>query len=404
MSACGGHSAKNNANTTTTAAVTTSSTSVPSTTTTSAPTTSSSSSSTTVVQQAPPAGGSVPTGFDPVSFTAVSDSQYWLLGTAPCKAPICTSIVRTTDAGVHFVGLPAPVAPLDTGAATVPAGAVNTLHFADALNGYAYDPNGGTAFWSTHDGGESWAQPALLSGQDLLAFGTGGGYAFALVGTCQASAGCSKLSLERSPVSSDSWSPLDITLPAGAFVGAGLAVYGDGLWVSLSTNAPKQVLFVGSNSGASFATYTSPCYSGLGGTLEAASADALWALCPTGTLAALMRSTDGGVSWQSVPTGPPLPNSALLAAFSSTDAIVAPAGQGPLIRTTDGGATWQNVQTPMTNGYWVWLGPTDSSTGSAISSAPSAPPGWPWPNGPLPEQLWRSTDGGASWSGPVSIG
>src|SRR5579859_2929759 len=102
---------------------------------------------------AQPAGGPVPPGFDPVSFTAISDQEFWLLGTAPCSNPVCTSIVRTTDGGAHFVGIPAPVAPLALGTRS----GVSELRFANSRDGFA----GPAAFatgeiWSTHDGGEHW--------------------------------------------------------------------------------------------------------------------------------------------------------------------------------------------------------------------------------------------------------
>ena len=98
-----------------------------------------------------PAGGPVPSGFDPLSFTAISADQYWLLGEAPCSNPVCTSIVRTTDGGAHFVGLPAPTAPI-----TTTGGGINTLRFADTLDGYAFATGPGGEFWDTHDGGEQW--------------------------------------------------------------------------------------------------------------------------------------------------------------------------------------------------------------------------------------------------------
>ena len=88
-----------------------------------------------------PAGGTVPSGFDPVSFTAVSPSEYWLLGDAPCSNPVCTSIVRTTDGGSHFVGLPAPASPLLEGQGS--STGINTLRFADDLDGYAFATGSG---------------------------------------------------------------------------------------------------------------------------------------------------------------------------------------------------------------------------------------------------------------------
>jgi hypothetical protein len=350
-----------------------------------------------------PAGGFVPAGFDPVSFTAVSPSEFWLLGIAPCPNAVCTSIVRTTDGGASFVGIPAPASPLDVGSSS--AGAINTLRFADPLDGFAYDTHPGGAFWDTHDGGEHWSEPAFLQGRELLAFGTGAGYAFALVGACRQGS-CSSLSLERSPVRADDWAPLQVQLPAGADPIATMTVHGPDLWLSLTTSqsTANQVLVVGTGAGASFTTYKSPCYQGLGGQLRAASSSAVWAVCPTGMLAGLWRSADGGAHWQRLSAAPELPNFAFVAPASATAAVVVPSPQGGLLLTTDGGASWRDVHAAGSAGYsWSWVGFTDPTTGTALRSQVSAPPGWPWPNGPPPEQLWRSSDGGLSWTGPVRI-
>jgi photosystem II stability/assembly factor-like uncharacterized protein len=350
------------------------------------------------------AGGPVPSGFDPLSFTAISADQYWLLGVAPCSNPVCTSIVRTTDGGAHFVGLPAPVAPITAGGSST-AG-INTLRFADVLDGYAFATGAGGEFWDTHDGGEQWAQQNFLSGRELMAFGTGGGYAFALVGSCQQGT-CSDIVLERSPVGSDQWAALSVPGVSGGIDQlATMAVHGTDLWFSATTSLTQahQVLVAGTGSGSSFSTFTSPCFSGLGGTIEATSSDVLWAVCPTGMEAQAFRSTDGGAEWGTLNVGS-LENSALLAPASDTAAVIEPSAQGQFLRTSDGGSTWQSVY-PSGSGnfWWSWAGFTDSSTGSALRTESNPPAGWPFPNGPSPEQLWRSSDGGVTWSGPVAIG
>jgi hypothetical protein len=348
-----------------------------------------------------PAGGTVPSGFDPVSFTAVSPSDYWLLGDAPCPNPVCTSIVRTTDGGSHFVGIPAPASPLleGTGSST----GINTLRFADNSDGYAFATGAGGEFWDTHDGGGQWQQPGFLTGRELLGFGTGDGYAFALVGSCQ-NGSCSTVYLERSPVTSDQWSAITVPVPAGTDQVASMTVNGSDLWFSLTTSASQadQLLVAGTGGGAHFDTYQSPCFAGLGGSIEASSADVLWAMCPTGMMAEAFRSTDGGSQWKALSTGE-LENSALLAPASDTTAVIQPAEQGELLRTDDGGATWQPVASAGAGGsWWSWIGFTDASTGSGLEQS-DAPANWPWPNGPYPEQLWRTADGGSTWSGPVKI-
>jgi len=350
-----------------------------------------------------PAGGPVPPGFDPVSFTAVSDQEFWLLGDAPCANPVCTSIVRTTDGGASFVGLPAPTSPLGTGNGNSAAGSVNNLRFANPLDGYAYGTGPGGAFWDTHDGGEHWSEPGFLAGRQLLGFTTAGGYAFALAGACTGG-NCSNMVLERSPVGSDSWSPLPVPVPAGASSLVSMTAHGPDLWFTVTTSQsqPNQLLVVSTSSGASFTTYKSPCYSGLGGELAASSAQVVWAVCPTGMLAELWRTTDGGATWQQDSSVGELPNSAVLAPASGARAVVVPNPEGDLLLTTDAGATWTDVHVGAPGYSWAWAGFTDATTGSALLVGTS-PPGWPWPHGPAPEQLWRTADGGATWSGPVHI-
>lgn len=353
-----------------------------------------------------PAGGPVPSGFDPLSFTAISADQYWLLGDAPCSNPVCTSIVRTTDGGGHFVGVPAPVAAIMVPGSPGVASGVNTLRFADTLDGYAFATGPGGEFWDTHDGGGHWAQPGFLSGRELMAFGTGGGYAFALVGSCQQGS-CSGVVLERSPVGSEQWSALTVPGVSGGVDDlATMTVHGTSLWFSVtsSLNQAHQVLVAGSGSGSSFASYASPCFSGLGGTIQATSADVLWAVCPTGMEAQAFRSTDGGAQWTTLNVSE-LDNSALLAPASDSAAVLEPSAQGQFLRTTNGGATWESVY-PSGSGdfWWSWAGFTDSNTGSALRTESNPPAGWPFPNGPAPQQLFRSSDGGMTWSGPVSIG
>jgi hypothetical protein len=319
---------------------------------------------------------------------------------------VCTSVLRTTDGGAHFVGLPAPVAPImGAGNASTTAG-INTLRFADLLDGYGFATGPGGELWDTHDGGADWAQQGFLSGRELLGFGTGGGYAFALVGSCQQGS-CSSVVLERSPVGSDEWAALTVPgVSGGVDQLATMTVHGTDLWFSMtaSLNQAHQVLVAATGSGSSFVTYASPCFSGLGGTLEATSSQVVWAVCPTGMEAQAFRSTDGGARWSTLNVGP-LENSALMAPASDTSAVIEPNAQGQFLRTSDGGAKWQSVY-PSSDGsfWWSWAGFTDSSTGSALRTESNAPAGWPFPNGPSPEELWRSSDGGMTWSGPVTFG
>ena len=367
-------------------------------------------SSTSVPKRKPvgrvvPAGGPVPVGFSPVSLSAVSSNEYWVLGTAPCHNPICTSLLRTTNGGSTFVGLPAPTSPIANGAAQgAAANGINTIRFADQFDGYAFATGGGGGLWDTHDGGAHWAQPSFMVGHELLGFGTGSGYAFALVGSCNGN-GCAEVVLERSPVGTDIWSSLPVPFPPGIDPVADMAVRGPDLWISVTTpaNTPNQLLAMSTDAGEQFATGSSPCFSGLGGRIEAASASVLWAICPTGMEAQALRSVDGGAHWSSLSIGKAnagsgLANSALLAPASATVALLEPGENGDLLRTTDGGASWAPVTIPGgPNSWFSWIGFTDTSTGSAFRVVQEA-------QGSSSYQLWRTSDGGETWSGPVRFG
>ena len=398
-----GSSPENAASTGSSATTTPSTLAASSTTASTAPTTSTASTTSTTTAQVPagqPGGGPVPAGFSPVSFTAVSANEYWLLGTAPCSNAVCTSIVRTTDGGQRFAGLPAPAVPLVGQGTPATTDAINTLRFADGQDGYAYATGQQGAFWATHDGGEHWAQPSFIAGHELLAFGTGGGYAFALVGSCD-NGSCSGVDLERSPVGAQSWAALAVPVPAGVNALVSMTAHGASLWFSVTTAATQanQVLIVSTDSGGHFSTFASPCFSGLAGSIQASSADVLWAVCPTGMMAQALRSTDGGAHWTALSAAGGLENSAQIAPSSDSTAVLEPTDQGDLLRTTDGGASWTTVYSSNGTHWWSWLGFTDASTGSGLQVSNSATSS----AGILSEQLWRTTDGGASWSGPVAF-
>jgi hypothetical protein len=78
------------------------------------------------------ASSPVPVGFAPQSFTAIGDRSWWLLGSVPCSRSRCPAIVRTTNGGRSFHGIPAPSAPL---ASSYYTAGVSDLRFADPEDG-----------------------------------------------------------------------------------------------------------------------------------------------------------------------------------------------------------------------------------------------------------------------------
>jgi hypothetical protein len=345
-----------------------------------------------VTTPTPPAGGPVPNGFDALSFTAVSTDEFWLLGTAPCPNPVCTSIIRTTDGGARFVGIHAPPAPLvSTGSAPTP-GLINTLRFADPLDGYAVgvDEPGSDGFWVTHDGGEHWS--ALAFGH-IEAFDISDGEAYAVVGIC-GNDGCDDIHLERSAAGTNTWTPTPLPVISNS-PEASLSAQGDNIWIDAqSASGTGEVLEHSADDGISFSSGPSPCVAGLGGTVEAVPDNVLWFVCPTGMMAVAERSIDDGARFERLNTGE-IVNASEIAAADTTTAVLVSGDSPALRRTADSGGSFQTVFSPAGSSGWFYVGFTTPSVGvglSMTSSSGSAPSG-----SVTATTLWRTVDGGLSW-------
>jgi photosystem II stability/assembly factor-like uncharacterized protein len=323
----------------------------------------------------------------PSSFTAVSERDYWVLGSVPCESGRCSAAVATTDGGRSFTTVSVPeLQALGT------AGVTPTLRFADHEDGWAFVTGSGGAFYATHDGGADWRRLQLGS---VVAFASGGGFAYAVTGDCS-DQGCSDFHFSRTAVSRDDWtrSAMPFT-PDGPVLD--LSAHGSNVWLlgTRRTQAPQRydTLARSNDGGASFTVGDGPCFPGLGGAIEPSSATVLWAVCPTGMMAGAARSADGGLSWTPLHT-PGLNNFAQLAPASNTTALLTRNGAGaPPLLTTDAGASWQRVRTPPRASFWPWAGFTDEQVGAAIVQTQR--------NNQTKiefQQLWRTTDGGANWS------
>jgi photosystem II stability/assembly factor-like uncharacterized protein len=99
---------------------------------------------------ADPVGGPVPPGFRVADLSFVGTRQGWALGTAPCSHKPCTSVLRTTNRGRTWVGIPAPIASLTS----CTHACVSGLRFANPEVGYAFR----SSLEMTTDGGQTWHQ------------------------------------------------------------------------------------------------------------------------------------------------------------------------------------------------------------------------------------------------------
>ena len=324
------------------------------------------------------AGRPLPARFVPVSLSALDDRDFVMLGTLHCASGRCYTIEGTTDGGESFTRMPAP--------AGLPREGTNpTLRFADPRDGFLWVPFSSGAFWSTNDGGKTWRRRTSPA---VVAFATADGNAYAVFANCTPRR-CSGYRLARGPASARRWteSPLPFA-PASPIVE--VAARGRNVWLlgSPRTQLPRHDLLArSSDGGQTFATGPGPCSPDLGGRLEPSSARVVWAVCPTGMMAAALRSSDGGATFAPLHT-PPLVNSAQLAPASDQTAVLAANGAGrPLYRTSDGGASWQPLSHPGIDDYWFDVGFSDARVGTALVEI-----------GARAAAIWRTTDGGATWS------
>jgi photosystem II stability/assembly factor-like uncharacterized protein len=323
---------------------------------------------------AAPAVGPVPKGFEPISMTFVSASEGWVLGTAPCAHKPCTSVVRTTNGGRNWVGLPAPKAALSSFPGTT---GLDRIRFADASDGFAY----GSQLWVTHNGGAGWYRLRQVPGyiSDLEA---SAGVVYA------ASNRSGRMTIYRSPAGVDSWQKvtglpvlivdniLNITLHGtAAWIALGNRLYYSPTgqhWVRLSLRCPSPLGL------ASVAAYNARRVSAL------CSGDV--ALGSSGKV--LYTSGDAGVHFTKAGDVPLGGDGGVLAQPGPRHLFVATSsGATWLYESTDGGKRWT---VPLSFGDggkgWADFGFTTATQGVAVEGTPAEG-----------SHMYMTTDGGAHW-------
>lgn len=309
----------------------------------------------------------VPGDYEPFSVTAISDDTFWVLGKSdPCDTPHCTFIVRTTDGGRTWTGVPTPPAPLSVDSGS--RHGIRDLRFADEQNGFAFGPD----LYVTHDGGQSWDRDHSLPKVDDLA--AAAGRVFAVAGS----------HLFESKTSGGGWSPVHLPGDAHVFYGA-LALHGDDLWV-LGGQKSADTVFHSSNGGASFTSAPSPCDPTLSGSLVPASSTVVWAVCATGMAAGILRSTDGGQHFSSVGGYRSIPNSTRLGARDDDVAFAGPACNGleEIFANNEPSRTVIRGRCGGDSKDWSFVGFTDPGHGFALRGFDNS-------------ELWHTIDGGEHW-------
>lgn len=320
----------------------------------------------------------VPQGFHPETAAAVGVRDYWVIGDYRCAAGRCLALVRSSDAGKRFTraGLP----PLSA------QGNVPSLVFVSSRVGYLVTPGG--RLYVTHDGGTGWAPTGLGHVREVAA---GGGDVYAL----------GRNDLERASSGGSSWHA--VSLPVRYRFLVSVAARGGRVWLMGSTRHIRagDVALRSVDRGTTFKRGHAPCIPGLAGALVPASRNVVWAVCPTGMMAGLSLSTNGGRTFPATrsfhdPGGthlPALTNGAAIFPSSGDAALLYRGAQGPLLRTADLGRHWAFLKSTHRFAQVLWLQFATSRVGAAVSTTRVHPD---------QASFWRTTDGGASWR-PVPI-
>jgi photosystem II stability/assembly factor-like uncharacterized protein len=254
-----------------------------------------------------------------------------------------------------------------------------SLVFANANDGFAYVPETGGLLYATHDGGRSWS--ASLGAVENVA--VGGGHVFAIT---------LRHGLERSPVGADTWTELQSAHAGAQPIWASIAADGSRVWL---LGPPRRkpdadTIQFSSDSGRTFTSYRGPCYFDLPGRLVPSGAGDVWAVCPSGMMASLLRSTNGGRAFPLPrsfhdPGGvryPLLTNGGQIYQLSQDAAVLYPGVGAPLYRTSDAGRSWERAGESWTQADApFWLGFPTGQVGYALDST----------------KLWRTKDAGRSW-------
>jgi hypothetical protein len=338
------------------------------------------------------AAASQPTGFTPVSVSAVGLNDYWVLGYTTTQASdgfgITTTVEQTTDGGQHFTADTAPpafVAQSPTKLAP-DAPTISQVRFGDANDGWAF----GSKLFSTTDAGSSWSAVNGVAGGvvDLVAANN---TAWAIVQTASSSGASPSAVSDQYALWSttygkgpQAWSP--VALPIGLGSTTPSIVDQDGT-VTVMASGPARAgnkvhVLIGA-AGKPFTDHTGACEQDLGGTMSN-SKKAIWAVCPHGIGANLYVSSDSGATWTASKVDIGVETGAAIGAIDDSTAVVFDAANQRMTKIL--GSTATPISGTLISDV-TFLGFTTPAVGFAITVGEDG----------STTQLLRTGDGGATW-------
>ena len=332
----------------------------------------------TVAARTAPRVGPVPAGFRAASVTFVSASEGWVLGTTKtCAHAPCTSVLRTTNGGRTWVGIPAPVYKL---ARYFLAAGLLRLRFADASDGFAF----GSQLWVTHNGGSSWHRVRQVPGYitDLEA---SAGHVYAVSSNVKSA----RQVVYSSPAGTDSWHRVTGLPVTKGYGGLGtITLHGTAAWIILQNR------LYSTQTGSGWVRDSVKCPARWGmDSVAAYSSQQITLLCVGeaglgSTQKALYASRDGGARFRKVGTPPAGGDGGLLAEPTPRHFFIASAsGATWLYVSTDGGRRWHASLTLDDGGLgWNDFGFTTATRGVAVEGNPANI-----------SHLWQTTNAGRSW-------
>jgi photosystem II stability/assembly factor-like uncharacterized protein len=187
-----------------------------------------------------------PAGFEADSASFVSAQAGYVLGARDCSLLPCPALLETTaDGGATWAKATAPNVQLVPPFSTTPATAVSTVRFANASDGWLFNPG----LWQTTDGGKKW-QKVGLSG-DAVALAVSGGEAYVSIGT--PAGGFTAAKLYKSAVGTGSWTQVGGVAPQND-----LTAFGHSAWAGVAPD-----LWTTANSGKTWTRLAFKCPAGV---------------------------------------------------------------------------------------------------------------------------------------------